>query len=386
MNIFRTHYHFALIALLAGAWLSMSGAQAQVDPDPNLVIPKTLVVTGRVGGLVAGPIEPAPATPSDNNDDDESTPAGPVNFTVFPAGSDGEYRRLTSDEQTLPATVFSGNSGPSFFGTASRRGGLVSLQFSLGEFSYGASTRVGTDGNWQWSAPKSFPNGTYTVVLKLLDPFTFKELSRQTIEFAQVNSGTVDLWRLVPLLEEGQQTTDIIVTPMSGYETVILGNIAKARIHLFGFVQTTDILLEYIVLGPNGEVYLRQTESLEGRTSETFVKPFFTKEDLTPGKYLLLVRAISGNQVALGSAVFYFEENKTKEAEAPNPAGTIGQSIHPALLAVFALILIFDLFFFIFLFQNTKLTWWHRFLFVTNNAAILVLFIVLWKGFLGGPL
>jgi hypothetical protein len=385
MKQHKHHYSFWLVLLLGGVLLGAPVAQAQVDPDPNLVTPKNLVVTGRVGGLVAGPIEPAPAAPADDGDDEEGTvEEGPINFTVFPVGSDGEYRRVTGDDQARPATVFSGNSGPGFFGTASVRGGTVSLQFSFGDFTYGASTRVGADGNWQWNSPKSFPNGNYTVVVKLLDPFTFKELARQSIEFAQVNSGTVDMWRLVPLLEDGQQTTDIIVTPVSGYETVILGSIAKARIHLFGFVQNQDILLEYIVLGPNGEVYLRQTESLEGRTSETFVKPFFTKEDLTPGKYLLLVRAIAGNQVALGSSVFYFEENKGKGEESPNPAGTIGQSIHPALLAVFALILIFDLFFFIFLFQNTRLTWWHRFLFVTNNAAILVLFVVLWKGSLTG--
>ncbi len=361
---------------------------AQVTPDPNLVAPKNLVITGRVGGLVAGPIEPVPAAPADDEKDEENEKSkdksGPVNFTVFPAGNVDGYQRITESDKGLPSTVFTEDRGPGFFGTASTQGGIVSLQFSFGEFSYSASTRVGTDGNWQWNSLKSFPNGTYTATLKLLDPFTFKELARQTIEFTQINSTTVDMWRLVPLLEDGQQTTDIIVTPVSGYETIPLGSLAKARIHLFGFIQNQDILLEYIVLGPNGEVYLRQTESLEDRTSETFVKPFFTKEDLTPGKYLLLVRAIAGNQVALGSAVFYFEAPIVSLETEQVPAAGIRQNISPLVVGIFAIILIFDLFFFVLLFQSVKLVWWHKLLFGANNAAIIILFIALWKGsFLG---
>ena len=367
-----------LIAILGIVWIFPGNQSLAVDPDPELVPPKTIVVNGRVGGIVPGPLEPVPSSSDKDSDKKKDDKEAPINFTVFPRGSAGDYRRLTEEGGGVPAIVFSGPAGPGFFGTASVPGGVVSLQFSYQQFTYGASTLVDAEGNWMWDAAHAFPNGEYTLVAKLLDPHTFKELARHTLRFHQINSDTKDLWRLVPVLEEGQQTTDIIVTPVSGYETVRLGNEVKARIHLFGFTQSQPLLLEYIVLGPNGDVYLRQTESLDERRSETFVKSFFTKEDLSPGKYMLLVRAVAGNQVALGSAIFTFEgERENRPGQPPEE----GKSIQPIFLWLFVLILVLDILLFILLLQRNRLRWWQALLLLLNNILIFALFVFLGASF-----
>lgn len=376
-----------LLAPLQSLW-------AQVDPDPETVPPKTIVVNATVGGIVPGPIEPAPAAPSDDDDDDDEDDddddkdkkEAPVSFSIFPRGSEEQYQGENYQEST-PRIVFNGKP-PAFFGTGSVSGGIVSLQFSFGDFRYSASTRLDGAGNWQWESPVPFPNGTYTVVAKLLDPFTFEERARQELQFAQINNGEVNMWQLVPLLEPGQQTTDIIVTPVSGYERVMAGETFKARIHLFGFPQLGTILLEYIILGPDGTVHLRQTENLENRTSESFVKPFFTKDDLVPGKYILLVRAVSETQVALGSAIFYIDESIRSTDQEQLGMGSYQNSRwsflfgYPALLVVggFILMMLLNIAFFFILFQGTPFIRLSRIFFILTNIALLLALFFLWRG------
>lgn len=299
---------------------------AQVDPDPEIIPPKNIKVKAKVGGLVPGPLEPAPAAPPDDeeNKKEESSPT----LTLSLVGADGN-------------NIFS-QVPPAFKGKSNERKGIITLQFSKSNFSYSASTRVDDNKEWYWQAEASFPEGEYTAIVKLLDPTSFKELSREEIIFTQSESNPVTVTNLITPLGEGQEATDIVVTPVSGYERVQPGDDFKVRIHLFGFREQRNINLEYTILGPDGDIYLQQREAVENRTSESFVKTFFTKIDITPGKYILLVRAVANNQVAIASVTFYLTEKDQRgplysgeeNDEKPGLIARIRESLHTVQVAV----------------------------------------------------
>jgi hypothetical protein len=177
---------------------------------------------------------------------------------------------------------------------------------------------------------------------------------------------------------------DIIVTPVKGYETVARGGIFKARIHLFGFSNNQDIVLEYTVLGPDEGVVLRQTEKIENKTSETFVKSFYLKEEVDLGKYLLLVKASVNDQVAFGSTSFLVVEQGPDTTSSIGVIGKITNTFTDFTRWPFLLILAFTLSLVLFvlslfLFQDKKMRGWRWVYVVVNSVLLTLLLFLLWR-------
>lgn len=126
-----------------------------------------------------------------------------------------------------------------------------------------------------------------------------------------VATGTTKKEILVSVnVNSGKSLYDIIVTIPKELKTISLGENLEAQIDLLqaGLKKSMDVTLNYIIKDYDGNIYLKESETIQVYDKKTHTKEFHTAE-LVEGNYVLGVELIYPDGVAVASSQFRIGEN-----------------------------------------------------------------------------
>lgn len=277
----------------------------------GFTVPKTsasdIVITGTVGGVVAGPTSSSSSHGSNskkNNTKNSSTASAAPTLSLNPlVTNDADFVYITSEKSGQKIPQFLG-SKPGFSGSTNIADALITLTFHYNDFTYQANLSADADGNFVWKAPEGFPDGYLTVEGKAESAEDANISATANLAFAVHSGQASTVW------QEGGRS----VIPVELYlfidennRTIQPGDQVLVSLKLTSLSENQgafDVPIEFRILSADGQEVLRTEETVNVDGTSTYKKLFYTEADLPAGEYHVVARVAAHNYLSTATAGF----------------------------------------------------------------------------------
>lgn len=173
-----------------------------------------------------------------------------------------------------------------------------------------ATTQADQNGDWTWESTEILDKGLHKIIIESVDPNNEAIHATTTVNF-YIKPATAQTKNTQPrntvALDNGGNLFDILVSIPSQFQEIQPGDQLLAKIKLVNFGkagQPVDVEVQYTIENDQGKVILQSSETLAVATQISFIKTFFTSQDLPSGFYKLITRVPSRNLIATATTTF----------------------------------------------------------------------------------